>query len=245
MEQLAHRAVGIALPSRRGLASVVLRFIRSKPLGAVGAVLVIAVVAAALAAPVIARYDPIKMHFDAPLQGPSFRFWLGTDQNGRDLFSRIVWGARLSLYVGLLSVAVGTTGGSLLGLISGYAGGRFDLVVQRLVDAFQAMPGLLIALVIASIFSPSANLIVLAIAVSLWSSASRVIRSQALAVKEVTYVEAARSIGCSSVRIAFRHILPQCVAPYLILVSIAIGGAILTEASISFLGAGVPPPTPS
>lgn len=223
----------------------VLKFACRKPLGAVGAVLVVVLTLAAIAAPLAAPEDPNKLHYDARLVGPSTSFWMGTDDYGRDLFSRIIWGARLSLYIGFLAVALGTTSGSLLGLVSAYAGGIFDLLVQRVVDALQAMPGLLIALVIVSVFSPSANILVVAIAVPMIASPTRVIRSQALSVKEMTYIEAARTIGCSPVRILFRHVLPQCIAPYLILGSIGIGHAILTEASVSFLGAGVPPPAAS
>lgn len=228
----------------RGLKSVV-AFAWRKPLGGVGALLVIAALATALLAPLISPHDPTDILPGQQFVSPRAAFPAGTDNLGRDQLSRIIWGAQVSLYVGIMAVAMGTTVGSLLGLISAYVGGGFDTLLQRLVDALMAFPTLILALIIASTLGASVNNVVLAIAVVLMPQSSRVVRSVALSVKEAQYVDAARAVGASHLRILFLHILPQCAAPYLIIATAGIGFAIVVEASISFLGAGPPPPTPT
>lgn len=221
------------------------RFVQRKPLGGMGGALVLGAVAVALLAPWLSPYDPSEILPGKQFTSPQPGFLLGTDNLGRDQFSRIIWGAQVSVYVGVMAVAMGTTAGSLLGLVSAYLGGAFDTVMQRLVDAMMAFPTLVLALIIASTLGASVNNVVLAIAIVLVPQSSRVVRSVALSVKEIQYVEAARAIGCGHVRVLFRHILPQCMAPYLVIATAEIGVAIVVEASISFLGAGPPPPTPT
>ena len=228
----------------RGLKSVI-AFAWRKPLGGVGALLVIAALATALLAPLIAPHDPTDIMPGQLFVSPRAAFPAGTDNLGRDQISRIIWGARVSLYVGIASVVLGTTVGALLGLVSAYVGGGFDTLLQRLVDALMAFPTLILALIIASTLGASVNNVVLAIAVVLLPQASRVVRSVALSVKEAQYVDSARAVGASHIRVLFLHILPQCAAPYLIIATAGIGFAIVVEASISFLGAGPPPPTPT
>ncbi|MDO8530710.1 MAG: ABC transporter permease [Dehalococcoidia bacterium] len=229
------------------LAARVLRsiasFVRRKPLGGVGALLVIASLATALLAPLLAPYDPSDILPGKLFLSPRTGFPAGTDNLGRDQLSRIIWGSQVSVYVGLTAVALGTTFGSLLGLVSAYLGGGFDTLLQRLVDALMAFPTLVLALIIAATLGASVNNVVLAIAVVLIPQSSRVVRSVALSVKEAQYVDAARAVGASHARVLFLHILPQCTAPYLIIATAGIGFAIVVEASISFLGAGPPPPT--
>lgn len=228
-----------------GLARGIGRFVRRKPLGGVGGVLVVGVVAVALLAPWLSPYDPSDILPGKQFVSPRAGFPVGTDNLGRDQLSRIIWGAQVSVYVGIMAVAVGSTAGSLLGLVSAYLGGAFDTLVQRVVDAVMAFPTLVLALIIASTLGASVNNVVLAIAIVLMPQSSRVVRSVALSVKEVQYVEAARAIGCGHIRVLFHHILPQCMAPYLVIATAEVGVAVVVEASISFLGAGPPPPTPT
>ncbi|MDO8531794.1 MAG: ABC transporter permease [Dehalococcoidia bacterium] len=219
------------------------RFMRAKPLGAIGAAMIVALVAVAALASVIAPYDPIAILRGRMFLPPQAGNILGTDNLGRDQLSRILWGAQVSLYVGIGAVAVGTTLGAVVGLVSSYVGGVFDALVQRVIDAVMAFPILVLALVIASVLGPSVNNVLLAIAIVLVPQASRIVRSAGLGVKEAQFVEAARALGASPLRIMALHILPQCVAPYLIVATAAVGNAIIVEASISFVGAGPPPPT--
>ena len=221
------------------------RFIRYKPLGAIGAIILLGYVFVALLAPAIAPHDPYTIQDDATFMSPSREFLMGTDNFGRDVFSRVLYGARISLYVGLLSVGIGTTLGLVVGLTSGYYGGRFDFVAQRVVDMFQSFPALILALAVVAALGASINNVVVAIAAVTWPGASRVIRSGVLSLRQTTYVEAARALGCSHLRILARHILPNVIPVYIVLVTAYLGTAITTEASLSFLGLGTPPPTPS
>ena len=231
-------------PTRSALAGLV-RFGRQRPLGGIGLLLVLAASVTAGFAPVLSPFDPLELHQGQGFVPPGAQFWLGTDNLGRDILSRILYGGRVSLYVGLLSVLVGNTLGSLAGLVSAYLGGMFDTILQRLVDAMMAFPLLVRALTIVAVLGPSVNNVVAAISVILFPQAARVIRSTVLSVKENPYIDAAQAIGAGQTRIIFVHILPQCMAPYIVLASIAVGWAIVVEASISFLGAGPPPPTPT
>ena len=231
-------------PTRSALAGLV-RFGRQRPLGGIGLLLVLAASVTAGFAPVLSPFDPLELHQGQGFVPPGARFWLGTDNLGRDILSRILYGGRVSLYVGLLSVVVGNTLGSLAGLVSAYLGGMLDTTLQRLVDAVMAFPLLVLALTIVAVLGPSVNNVVAAISVILFPQAARVIRSTVLSVKENPYIDAAQAIGAGQTRIIFVHILPQCMAPYIVLASIAVGWAIVVEASISFLGAGPPPPTPT
>lgn len=222
-----------------------LRQFRRKPLGMVSLAIILVLVVMALLASQIAPYDPLESHALDRLQGPNSTYWLGTDQLGRDVLSRIIHGARVSLLVGLISVGISTLCGSMIGLISGYFGGKLDMAVQRVVDAFQAFPGLILALALMSVFGSGIIQVTIAIAIVIAPSDSRVIRAAVLSIKENAYVEAARSLGAGDLRLIFRHILPNVTAPMLILASTMLGLAILIEGALSFLGLGTPPPTPS
>lgn len=221
------------------------RMARYKPLGSLGALVVLAMFFVSAFGAFIAPYNPIDMNFLDRLEGPNSRHWLGTDLYGRDVFSNIIGGAKISIYVGFASVIAGTGFGALWGLVSGYIGGRLDLMSQRLIDILQSIPTLALALVIVASLGSSLNNIVIAISVGLIATAARVVRASAISIRNMNYVEAAVAMGASWPRIVFRHVMPNCAAPYLIIATGALGVAILQEASLSFLGVGVPPPHPS
>lgn len=221
------------------------RFLRYKPLGALGGAIILAMIVVALFAPLLAPYDPYELRVPHMFTPPGREFWLGTDEYGRDLLSRLLYGARISLYIGLLAVGLGTTSGALVGLVSGYCGGRTDFVLQRLMDWLLAFPTLVLALAIVAALGQSTANVILAVAVVIVPTAARVIRATVLTVREQVFVEAGRAIGCSDGRLLFQHILPNCLPSYLILASAGLGNAILAEAALSFLGLGTPPPEPS
>ena len=223
----------------------VTNFITSKPLGAAGAGIIIVMVLMAVGQPLITFFDPVEWNLKDKLDAPSLKHWLGTDQMGRDLWSRIIVGARVSLLVGFASVAFGSGLGGVLGIVSAWFGGKIDQITQRLMDALMAIPTLILALAVTASLGQSMFNIIIAIGIVQIPRANRVVRSQALSVKESQFVDAARAIGAGNVRIMFRHITPQVVAPWLIIATGALGIAILTEATLSFLGLGVPPPQPS
>jgi peptide/nickel transport system permease protein len=223
------------------------RFARRKPLGALGGCIVLGMLVLALFAPWLAPYSP-EAFIDggsARLQPPSWRFPMGTDNLGRDILSRVMYGARLSMLVGGLSTFFGTGIGAALALVTAYLGGRWDLLTQRLMDVLWAFPSLVIAIVIIAVLGRSTTNLIIAIAIVVIPSAARVVRSAVLVVKETDYVQAARALGASQWRIIWRAIAPNCLAPYLIIATASLGSAIITEASLSFLGLGVPPPAPS
>jgi len=215
------------------------------PLGVVGAVIMTVFVFAAVFADFITVYNPITTNAAIALLPPSEHHLLGADAMGRDIYSRIVFGARISLAVGLGSTFLGCFFGVALGLASGYVGGWVDLVIQRIVDVLQAMPLLVLALVMAASLGPALSNTIVAIAIPLIPYSARVIRSNTLSLREQPFVEAARAIGMSEFRIAVRHVLPNTLAPLIVIATAQLGAAILTEASLSFLGLGVPEPHPS
>ena len=221
------------------------KFVARKPLGAIGFVVLVILICSALFAPWVQTHDPNEQNIKLRLTGMSADNWFGTDQFGRDLFSRVVHGGRVSLRVAFQAVIISKVIGLVLGLVSGYFGGKTDMVIQRLVDIKMAFPSLILTLAIVAIMSPSLNNVAWAIAIASLPSTIRVIRAQTLSVKEMDYVEAARALGASPSRIMAFHILPQCWAPLIIIASASLGGAILTETSLSFLGLGVPPPLPT
>ena len=230
--------------ARGGLTGLTVRLFTEKPLGAVGAVIVMIMLLMAVFANWIAPYPYDEPHFSDALQGSSFSYLLGTDFIGRDLFSRLVHGARVSIVVALGSVALGSVLAALIGITSGYMGGKFDTLVQRLVDAWMSVPPLLLLLFVMSILGPSTLNVTLVLGLVAIRE-SRVLRGAVLALKEQPFVEAARVNGATTLRILARHVLPNVMVPIIILASLRLGQVILIEASLSFLGYGVPPPFPS
>jgi peptide/nickel transport system permease protein len=220
-------------------------FARRKPLGAAAAALILLLVFTAIFADVLAPVDPLLTRPELRLQSPSWQYPFGTDDIGRDVFSRIIYGARISLWVGLLAVGIGTFAGTIIGLVSGYWEGGLDLWLQRVMDALMAIPGLILALAIVSVLTPNTTNAMLAIAIVIIPGNSRIVRGAVLSAKQRPYVEAARALGCGHLRVIASHILPNVTAPILIIASIWLGNAIFIEASLSFLGLGTQPPTPS
>jgi ABC-type dipeptide/oligopeptide/nickel transport system permease subunit len=221
------------------------RFIRRSPMSAFWGLIAAAIVIMAVAAPALAPYEPLKSDFRAMSKPPNERHYFGTDQIGRDVLSRVICGSRSSLTVALGAVLFGTTLGALWGLASGYFGGRFDIFSQRIIEFLQSFPDLILAMAIAMALGAGFGTVIVAIAITRIPFGGRVIRAVVMSLKELSYVEAARGLGASHLRIMARHILPQCVAPYLILATTHLGVAIIIEAALGFLGVGIPPPTPT
>ena len=222
------------------------RFSRTKPLGAIGGVITIVLILLAILAPVVAPYGAKEtLGLENVHQPPSTTFFMGTDHVGRDVLSRVIHGARISLYVGFGSVIIGIIIGTVLALVTTYAGKYVDLSFQRFVDAMMALPGLLIALAIVAVLGSSLQNVIIAIVIGMLAPVVRTVRSQVLSLKELDYVLAATAVGASSKRIIFRHIAPNCMAIVLVVATYYLGLAITIEASLSFLGVGVPPDVPS
>jgi peptide/nickel transport system permease protein len=214
-------------------------------LGAVGLTIMVIFMLTAISADFIGRFDPLSVDSARRLASPDARHWMGTDSFGRDVWSRIIHGARISLAVGIGSTALGASIGVMIGLASGYLSGWVDLVFQRITDVLQALPLLVLALVMTAALGPSLPNVIIAIAIPLIPIVARVIRANTLALREQPFVEAAKSIGMSEMRIALRHVLPNTLAPLIVLATAQLGSTILTEASLSFLGLGIPEPYPS
>ena len=221
------------------------RFARRKPLGAFGGAVVVAMLVMAVFAERIAPYDYDQMIRGARMKAPSAAHWLGTDNLSRDMWSRVVYGARVSITVGFLTIGLAVLLATAIGVSSGYFGGAYDLVVQRVVDAWLSFPYLVIILSLMAVLGPGLLNVVLSLAVLIAATNSRVIRGVTISVAQSTYVEAARALGCGHARIILRHILPNVTATIIILATIGLGAAILAESALSFLGFGVPPPYPS
>ncbi|HEY7558298.1 MAG TPA: ABC transporter permease [Candidatus Binatia bacterium] len=222
-----------------------IRLALRNPLGAFGLLLVCLQLLAAGLAPLIAPYDPYEQHYDRIMVRPNLEHLFGTDNFGRDLFSRVMWGAQISIKVGVVAISIGTLLGTILGLISGYMGGKVDMVSQRIMDGWMAFPSIILALAIVAVLGPGEINVMVAIGLSQVPPANRVIRGAVLAEKSNLYVEATRAISASETRIMFRHILPNVAAPIIVVATIALGQAILSEAALSFLGVGVQPPNPA
>jgi peptide/nickel transport system permease protein len=220
-------------------------FARRWPLGAAGAVIILLMIGSAVFAPFISPYDPLETDFAAQFSPPTLAHWLGTDAFGRDLLSRLIYGSRTALLVGFASAFMGATLGAMLGVTSAYFGGRIDLVMQRLVEIFLALPVVILALTVVSILGTGVSNVIIAITVPMIPNCARVVRSSALAVRQMPYIDAARATGFGNARIIFRHMLPNVLAPYLIMLTAFVGQAILLEASLSFLGLGVAEPIPA
>lgn len=234
----------LELRARTGPVLAVLRTFRANPLGAVGAGIILLMVLIAIFAPLLARYE-INAYAGMPGQGPSGHNWFGTDRFGQDIYSRVVYGARISFQVGVLSVTLGVMVGLIVGSASGYFGGWIDTVVQRVVDATIAFPQLILLLIVVRTLGPSMRNVIIVIAIAIIPSTTRIIRGAALAEKNQLYVEAARASGATDLRIVFRHVIPNVVPVAIVVATTLLGGAILAESSLSFLGLGIPPPNPS
>ena len=233
----------MALPGRMGRG--IWYFARRAPMSAFWGVVALSILIMAITAPVIAPFDPVKSDFRAMSKPPYDKHVFGTDQIGRDTLSRVIHGSRASLTVAVSAVLLGTTVGALWGMASGYFGGRFDIFSQRILEFLQSFPDLILAMAIAMALGSGTGTVIVAIAITRIPFGGRVIRAVVLSLKELQYVEAARGLGASHARMMFRHILPQCIAPYLILATTHLGVAIIIEASLGFLGVGIPPPTPT
>lgn len=251
MAQLQTAEVRESLPYAAGRAGAqtwyrpLLRFMRTKPLGTVSALILILMVTGALLAPVISPYDPVVHDGAHQLKGPAARHLLGTDQYGRDVLSRIIYGARTSLYVGVGATLLAIVLALVIGTASAYFGGAFDYAVQRVVDTVQAIPALVLLIAILVILGPSLTNVIIALSARSAMVTSRVVRGSALSVLAQPYIDAGRLLGCSHLRLIWRYVVPNIMAPVIILASINFGGNILAEASLSFLGYGVPPPAAS
>ncbi|MEX2165114.1 MAG: ABC transporter permease [Sulfuricaulis sp.] len=235
------------VPKRR---HPVMAFIVNQPLGALGLLVIIVMCLAAAFANVVAPYDPLTLDYAQLLAPPSWSHLLGTDSFGRDVFSRVIYGARTALAVGFLSSILGSTLGAIIGVASAYFGGRTDLVIQRIMDVLLSFPIIVLALTVVAVLGKNIVLgidinLIIAIGTPMVPKVARVVRSSALAIRELPYIDAARAAGFSHTRIIFRHIVPNVVAPYLIMLTAFVAQAILLEASLSFLGLGVTEPTPA
>jgi peptide/nickel transport system permease protein len=228
-----------------GWLATTVEFCRRRPLGAIGAAIIVLMFAVAVAAPVLAPYDPQGVDFGGMLARPSTAHWLGTDSFGRDVMSRLIYGSRTALIVGFVSAFVGATLGAVLGVGSAYFGGRVDLYTQRIMDIFISFPVIILALTLVAILGNSIPNLITAITIPMIPRCALVIRSSALSIREMPYVDAARAAGFGHARIILRHMLPNVMAPYLIMVTSFLGQAILAEASLSFLGLGVQEPLPA
>ncbi len=240
-------AITYKIPKRRHPA---VQFMLHQPLGAAGLVFIVVMALVAVFAPLVTPYDPLAVDYGGMLAAPSWQHWMGTDSFGRDVFSRIIYGARTALAVGFLASFLGSTIGAIIGVMSAYFGGKIDMLIQGVMDILLSFPIIVLALVVVAmlgqkiLFGVDVNLII-AIGIPMVPRVSRVVRASALAIRELPYIDAARAAGFSNTRIIFRHMVPNVVAPYLIMLTAYVAQAILSEASLSFLGLGVTEPTAS
>ncbi len=234
-----------ALANAKGAGAALRDFLIDKPAGAISAIIIAFMVAVAVAAPAVAPDDPNRTELLSRLLPPSGAHAFGTDELGRDVLSRVIHGARLSLLVGITSTVVGTLVGALIGILSAFAGRRTDDWIQRGMDVLLSFPALILALAIVAMIGPSVINVIIAIAIPFVPRANRILRSAALAVRDYQYIEAARAGGLKPWRIVLRHMVPNCVAPYIVISTALLGNAITVEATLSFLGLGTPPPAPS
>ncbi|EHR50719.1 ABC-type dipeptide/oligopeptide/nickel transport system, permease component [Saccharomonospora marina XMU15] len=235
-------------PRRRNLADAwagFKRFLRTEPLGAVSLVLITLIVLVAVLAPLVAPYDPLLQNRTRITEGPSSDFWLGTDDLGRDVLSRLIYGARSSMIIGVVTTAASLVLGTVFGVVSGFLGRRKDLVIQRVMDSIQSVPPLVLLLFMAVVLTPSIQGTIIALVIVITPSFNRVARAETLRIREEPYIEAARATGAGALRIMGRHVLPNMAAPLLTMSSLLFAGVIIAESALSFLGIGTPPPTPS
>ncbi|NQV61037.1 MAG: ABC transporter permease [Alphaproteobacteria bacterium] len=230
---------------QRSWHAAVWKLARRQPLGAIGLAVVVIMIFMAIFAEAISPFNPEANSFEFMLAPPDSQFWLGTDQFGRDILTRIIFGARTALYVGFTAAFIGAGAGLVLGVGSAYFGGMFDLLFQRVMDVFMAFPLIILALAVVSILGTGTSNVIIAITIPFIPQCARVVRSSALAIREIPYVDAARAMGFSHRRIILRHMVPNVMAPFLIMLTSFVGQAILLEASLSYLGLGVQEPTPA
>ena len=247
MNAAATPSISYKVPKRR---HPVLQFVMQQSVGAAGLVFIILMAICAVFAPWVAPYDPLAVDYGAQLAAPSMQHWLGTDSFGRDVASRIIFGARTALAIGFIASFLGSTLGAIVGVVSAYFGGKIDLVIQGVMDVLLSFPIIVLAITVVAVLGNNVVLgidvnLIIAIALPMLPRVERVVRASALAIRELPYVDAARAAGYSHTRIIFRHIVPNVVAPYLIMLTAFVAQAILAEASLSFLGLGVTEPTPS
>jgi peptide/nickel transport system permease protein len=228
---------------RAGWLGTVREFTRRRPLGALGAAFIVLMTVVAVFAPLLATHDPLANDYGAMLAPPAAQHWLGSDAHGRDVYSRLLYGSRTALLVGFGASVLGATLGAVIGVGSAYFGGRLDLVLQRFMDVFLSLPLIILALAVVVILGTGALNVILAITIPMIPRCALVVRSSSLAIREMPYIDAARAAGYGHARIIFRHMLPNVMAPYLIMLTAFVGQAILAEASLSFLGLGVQEPT--
>jgi peptide/nickel transport system permease protein len=233
------------LVEQPSLVSRVGRFIRRQPLGSFGLLIVLMMIASALFAPWIAPFDPEENNFETMFVPPGAVHFLGTDEFGRDIFSRIVYGAQTAMLIGFVCAFAASFGGLVVGVASAYFGGKVDIIVQRIVDIFIAFPGIILALAIVAVLGTELYFVMIAISIPLLPNCARVVRASALSIREIPYIDAARACGFSHTRIVLRHMAPNVIAPFLIMLTTFLGQAILAEASLTFLGLGVQEPTPA
>ena len=224
---------------------IIKRFVKEKPLGTVGAVITLILLLTAIFANLIAPYGMNVSNMGNILAPPSVHFWLGTDNLGRDLLSRVIFGARISVIVGLTATSLGTILSTIIGLVSGYFGGTLDLIIQRFVDAVICIPMLMLVMLVMSILGPGMWQLIIVLGIYGGINTSRIIRSAVIGIKGNVYLQASEAIGCTNSRILIKHILPNIIAPIIVSFTTYLPGVILTEASLSFLGYGIPPPAPS
>ena len=233
-------------PERRGLmADFFIRLVKEKPLGTVGGIIVLILLLVGIFADLLAPYGMNEIHMIDRLEPPSAQYVLGTDNLGRDMLSRIIHGARISMIVGLAGAGLAVAVATLIGLVSGFLGGKTDMVLQRFVDAWMCFPPLVLFLTVMALLGPGLIQVVLVLGIARGFRQSRVVRGAVIGIKENIYVEAARAIGCSTTKILIQHILPNVMAPIIIIFTVGCGYVILGEATLSFLGFGIPPPDPS
>ena len=230
---------------KHGIVASLARFFVHYPVGAGALVVLIAIVLAAVLSPWIAPFDPVGADFTTLKAAPSSEHWMGTDRIGRDVLTRVLYGARSTLFIAVVAVAIGDGLGFAIGIASAYAGGRFDLLSQRVLEVLLAFPALILALMLGVAIGKGLDSIIIAIAVTRVPDSARVVRSRVLSIKEEPYVEAARVIGSTPLRVAARHVAPQTLSLFLVIASINLGFAVFAEAALSFLGVGVRPPTPT
>ena len=233
------------LADKKPFSAVAKEFVRKQPLGAGGLAIVIIMIFASVFAPVLTPFDPEANAFEFMLTPPNLDFLMGTDQFGRDILSRIIYGARTALFVGFTAAFIGATAGLVLGVASAYFGGKFDLIFQRIMDVLMAFPLIILALAVVSIFGTGIQNVIIAITIPFVPRCARVVRSSALAIREIPYIDAARANGFSDARIIMRHMVPNVMAPFIIMITAFVGQAILLEASLSYLGLGVQEPIPA